>query len=332
MRAKLLNCLPSMRWIPHDIPESSSSSPSTSNPHSTHRIRFTRKPPLSSTSTKEEARRAARFPPHHRKSTLSLTSIQDADSSAVRAKTAPQLQSAFFGALPLEIRRLVYEYVVGEGEVVHLTLGVKRRYGHFLCDADQIGGRVGIDCGCRVLVGGRESRRLEQSALAMVRVCRRMYSEAISSLYRPHTFSLLHITHLLYLPSRLPTPRLNNIRTLRLRWAIRALPFLRRPIHSSRYAYREDTDNWIRVWKMLADMRGLRDLYIVITDPSPQALWQRNWCELEGKLLEPVKQVMTPRWFILCLPYSGCRTDWDMGDCGVELRKPNGGGLDDDEQ
>jgi hypothetical protein len=98
---------------------------------------------------------------------------------------------------------MVYEYVVGPSEVVHLTIGAKRRYGHFLCEAHQIGvesgseegagvegdgfeemgvdvvdedeERVGVDCGCRVLVGGRESRRLEQSALAMVRVCRRMY-------------------------------------------------------------------------------------------------------------------------------------------------------------
>jgi hypothetical protein len=83
---------------------------------------------------------------------------------------------------------------------------------------------------------------------------------------------------------------------------------------------------------MLADMTGLRDLYVVISDPSPQGLWQRSWCELEGKLLEPVKQVTRPRWFVLYLPYRECRTDWDMGDCKVELRKPDVNGVDDEGQ
>jgi hypothetical protein len=87
---------------------------------------------------------------------------------------------------------------------------------------------------------------------------RNRYSEFIPHLYRPHAFSLLHITHLLYLPSSLPPQRLAQIRTLRLRWAIRALPFLRRG-PSQRLAYYEDTANWVRGWGIIAGMEGLRD-------------------------------------------------------------------------
>jgi hypothetical protein len=147
------------------------------------------------------------------------------------------------------------------------------------------------------------------------------YNEAIPHLYRSHTFSLLHITHLLYLPTHLPQQRLNFIRKLNLRWAIRALPYLRRGT-AQRLAYREDTVNWEKEWNILASMTGLRDLYIVLIDPSPQGIWEANWSELEEELLEPVKQVVRPMWFELVLPFASCRTDWDMGESRVVLRRP----------
>ena len=101
------------------------------------------------------------------------------------------------------------------------------------------------------------------------------YSEAIPHLYHPLTFSILHITHLLYLPSRLPTPRLHSIRHLRLRWSIRALPLLRRG-PSRRLAYPEDTANWARGWSILADMQGLRELCVVLIDQSRDDMWERQ--------------------------------------------------------
>ena len=164
----------------------------------------------------------------------------------------------------------------------------------------------------------------------LIQHCINRYSEAITHLYRPHTFSLLHLTHLLYLPTRLPQQRLNTIRTLRLRWAIRALPYLRRgPTH--RLAYREDTQNWERGWSIIAGMTGLRDLYVVLIDPSPQDMWERNWLELEEQLLAPVKEVTRPKWFELLLPFASCKTDWDMGESRVVLRKPAGGVVEEDD-
>lgn len=157
------------------------------------------------------------------------------------------------------------------------------------------------------------------------------YSEGIPYLYRSHTFSLLHVSHLLHLPVAVPQPRLNQIRTLRLRWAIRALPYLRRG-PSDRVAYREDTAMWERGWAILAGMHGLRDLHVVIVDPSPQDLWERNWLELEERLLAPVSCVTGPRWFELVLPYASCGVEWDMGESRVVLRRPDGrAGQDDDD-
>ncbi|KAH9866070.1 hypothetical protein J1614_008634, partial [Plenodomus biglobosus] len=280
-------------------------------------------------------------PPPPRNQNPALTSEPDAD---ILARTHAQGQSDFFAKLPLELRRMVYEYVVG-AETVHLTLGAKRRFGHFICE-DRVrmrggGGGDGVDeeegedrgninknrhsnteCSCRVLVGGRKSSaKLNSAALGMLTVCRRMYTETTPHLYTPHTFSLLHITHLLYLPTRIPPQRLSSIHTLHLRWAIRALPHLRRG-PASRLAYREDTANWERGWNIIAALQGLRCLRVVLADPSPGQVWERGWLALEDVLLEPVKRVCAPECAVVVLPYRRCRVDWDLGASRVVLRRP----------
>jgi len=293
----LLSRLPGIRWTPSDMP---STDPSTSKPKSRN--------PFSLKAS----------PPEHgivrpRASTISLTSEPDVD---IDARTHAQGQSDFFTRLPLELRQLVYEHVMG-AEIVHLTLSTKKkRFGHFLCDSEGDGGREYM---CRVLVFGKKGARLYPGGPTVLRACRRMYSEAISYLYRAHTFSLLHITHLLYLPASIPQPRLNSIRTLHLRWAIRALPYMSRG-PSNRVVYRDDTANWEKAWTIIANMQGLRHLRVILMDPSPQWLWQSEWMELEDMLLDSVRMVTKPRDAIVVLPYPSCRTDWDMGESTVKLR------------
>lgn len=156
----LLDRLPGIRWAPHDIPstESSSSKPKSRNP-------FALKPSA----------------PQHgavrlRKSTLSLTSEPDVE---VDARTHAQGQSIFFARLPIELRRMVYEYVMG-AEIVHLTLSTKKkRFGHFLCNSDG----DSREYMCRVLVFGKKGARLYSGGVTIARVCRRMYVLPPSSDY-----------------------------------------------------------------------------------------------------------------------------------------------------
>jgi hypothetical protein len=79
--------------------------------------------------------------------------------------------------IPIEIRQMVYEYVMGE-ETLHLTFGAKKRFGHFICEdsgEDAIEEGDGRECGCTVLVGGRGGgRRLDSGCVGLVRSCRRM--------------------------------------------------------------------------------------------------------------------------------------------------------------
>lgn len=72
-------------------------------------------------------------------------------------------------------------------------------------------------------------------------------------------------------------------------------------------------------------MTGLRELYVVLADPSPQGMWERNWLELEEQLLKPLTNVTRPERFEVMLPFARCGVDWDMGESRVVLRKPDGG-------
>ncbi|KAL5399307.1 hypothetical protein PMIN06_007182 [Paraphaeosphaeria minitans] len=297
---KLSALLPAMRWIPHDI-----------------------EPPSSSKKEKDRPKRSILSwkptEPNHgalkrRKSVVSLTSEADEE---LDARTHMQGQSAFFAMLPIEIRKMVYEYVVGE-ETVHL-LFAKKRFRHFICRGDGGDG----ECGCKVLVGGSQCERLSRACVKMLVVCRRMYTEAAPHLYAPHTFSFLHITHLLYLPSHVPQPRLDTIRILRLKWTIRGMPYFRRNPSSKRPAYPEDTANWEKGWDILASMKRLRDLRVSIVDPSPEGIWEGHWLGVEGILIEAMKRVRIPRNYEVMLPYASCRVDWDVGGCNAKLLRPS---------
>lgn len=121
MRGRLLACLPAIRWVPHDIPSEGQQRRARSKPFSKKQLNprvESLKPPV-----------------YRRRSTLSITSTHDPE---LDARTSPQDQSLFFSKLPLELRRMIYELVVG-GEVIHLTLAGKGKFEHFLCEEGNLG-------------------------------------------------------------------------------------------------------------------------------------------------------------------------------------------------
>ena len=112
-----------------------------------------------------------------RKSAISLTSTPDRE---LDARTNFQWQATFFAKLPLEVRRMVYDYLY-EGKTIHLKLGEKKEklgrkevtFGNFVCTQERVG-----QCTCRVVVAGSPLEtslpQLEGAQLALVRTCRRM--------------------------------------------------------------------------------------------------------------------------------------------------------------
>jgi hypothetical protein len=79
-------------------------------------------------------------------------------------------------------------------------------------------------------------------------------------------------------------------------------------------------------------MQGLRQLRVVLIDPSPQQIWANVWLDVEDMLLDSVRTVNRPRDAVVVLPYPSCRTDWDMGDSTVRLRIPDDGSGTGDDQ
>lgn len=74
-------------------------------------------------------------------------------------------------------------------------------------------------------------------------------------------------------------------------------------------------------------MRGLRELYVVLVDPSPMEMWERSWVEVHGRLLESVRgleRVGGLRWCEVVLPYESCSVEWEGGSTSVvKLRRPS---------
>jgi hypothetical protein len=155
-----------VRWIPHDIVQPGSES-STHKKQSKDKEKPKRRTLLSFNKPTEPNHGA----PKRRKSVLSLTDNADEECDA---RTHMQGESMLFARVPIEIRKMVYEFVVGV-ETVHLTLGTKKRFGHFVCPAADEVGCERRDCECKVLVGGAgHGGRLSSAGLRMLRVCRRM--------------------------------------------------------------------------------------------------------------------------------------------------------------
>lgn len=97
-----------------------------------------------------------------------MISLTDEVDEHLDAKTNAQGQSLFFTKLPLEIRKMVYEYVVGE-ETVHL-LFARKSFSHFVCPVAE----EHEECDCKVLVGGAHCQRLSSACIRMLVACRRM--------------------------------------------------------------------------------------------------------------------------------------------------------------
>lgn len=147
------------------------------------------------------------------------------------------------------------------------------------------------------------------------------YTESIHHLYTPHIFSLLHQNHILFLSTKLPSPRLHQIRTLHLRWLLQGLPYFCRPTCLTRYAYPDATRHWAEAWRIFASMEGLRDLQVVIKELGARETWAHVWATVEQMILRDVEGVGVAK-VVVWLPYARCRVDWDMGCRGIVLKRP----------
>lgn len=155
---KLNTLLPTKRGVPHDNEPRTSGNTEKDKP---------RKFILGRRSSSE---------PYHgalRRKSSAISLVGDVNKE-LDGKTHAQHQSPFFAQLPIEIRKIVYEYVVGQ-ETIHL-LFAKKRFGHFICPE----GEDEEECDCKVLVGGAHVQHLSNACVRMLVICRRMLVDVLS--------------------------------------------------------------------------------------------------------------------------------------------------------
>ena len=191
-------------------------------------------------------------------------------------KTHDQLQSRLFARLPLELRQVIYGYVLG-GKVIHITR-LPTRLGHVTCfhESRHEGGTPyspsshqcwGIRFPRTTLYNGLwdESRIEDQDALnALLKTCRRVYSESIGYLYKDNIFDVNAPETILLLKQTVLLSRLQLISAVQMTWGFVS----ERDVDTSeRLRMRQGA--WEQVWKVLGDMKGLQSLRVELQhDPA----------------------------------------------------------------
>ncbi|RFU34861.1 hypothetical protein B7463_g1482, partial [Scytalidium lignicola] len=134
----------------------------------------------------------------------------------VLQRTEDQLESPLF-KLPLEIRRQIYEEVLG-GHVFHIYfVQAYRRLSHTRCK-DRSTPCNGAVCRSMVKIPGAKDDWGNISLLHMLQSCRRVYSEAIEMLYKENTFDFDSLNGVLQLSRTILPNRMKLVTSVQWRY------------------------------------------------------------------------------------------------------------------
>lgn len=221
--------------------------------------------------------------------------------------TNVQNQSSFFTKLPLEIRLQIYQYMLGNGGPIHI-LRKHRKLAHRLCRAYGTNPPktcVEAECWGARYTTGRMVQNLgiplwrevgdvaDRGLLDPVLTCRRLYSESISILYSHNTFDFDQRESLYSLSITILPDRFNMIRSIQLH-------------HLTNPANLNLPDVWVlweQIWRIIADMQGLRELRISFAARNFGRLADMREDGLEQKVLAPLRAVTKPKIFTVEVPW-----------------------------
>jgi hypothetical protein len=194
-----------------------------------------------------------------------------------------QPNSGLLSKLPLDVRVMIYDLVLG-GSTIHVSAGDNHsRIYHFICQVPQRITESQIHGQCHQLTtkrpttSPREQHAQATGLLPLLVTCRKVYSEAINTLYSSNAFEFTQIhTAFRFLTRMIPQPRLPAIRHFVLKMAVPRHPHL-----NSR-----TKRDWEDLFKLFsAEMTGLQSLYLTLgmlesvkqtirdTSDSEGALW-----------------------------------------------------------
>ncbi|MCJ1470032.1 hypothetical protein MMC07_008677 [Pseudocyphellaria aurata] len=183
----------------------------------------------------------------------------------------PQLDCALLSRLPLELRLQIYAFVFG-GPVIHLVQ-IPRRIAHTRC---RLSAAQDATRKCRPATWAPLDSRLGTVAtanLALLKTCRRVYTEAAHVLYATNTFDVNALSTFLGFTRTVTPSRLAAITRLNLSWMTVEMSFLR--------FQEKHFQQWWRCWFIIAfDMPGLRDLILWIIYAAPE--WVAPLTQVRG--------------------------------------------------
>ncbi|KAF2765853.1 hypothetical protein EJ03DRAFT_195451 [Teratosphaeria nubilosa] len=177
-----------------------------------------------------------------------------------------QAQASFLARLPLDVRMIIYDLVLG-GMVFHLHApDRKSRVVHTICTKPATIGQANHQC--HDTPSGRSSSNSYEETihdrkllLSLLLTCRRVYSEVIETLYSANTFDFTqNFAAFRFLKLTTPTQRLRSIRHFRMRMRIPHHPCLN---HRSKR-------DWNDLFGFFAgDLSGLQSLLLVLDPNQP---------------------------------------------------------------
>jgi hypothetical protein len=204
-------------------------------------------------------------------------------------RTDDQVDCGFISKLPYDVRLIIYEMVLG-GKVLHLSAeNPKSRIVHYVCKQPERIAEQDLHHICSDYSMGRPSSAPREhyphasGLLPLLVTCRRIYSEAICTLYSSNTFEFTqNFAAFTLLKYTIPPQRLSCFRHFRLHMRIPRHPSL-----NSRA-----TRDWQNLWSFFAnDMRGLQRLYLRLQMLQPmegQIESTRDDCADAERWMKPI--------------------------------------------
>ncbi|KAF2490887.1 hypothetical protein BU16DRAFT_585234 [Lophium mytilinum] len=249
--------------------------------------------------------------PSRRKRALSLTCEENSDSDQV---TFDQSQSPLYNKLPAEIRLLIWEAALGYSQIHVRPNPDDRKLEHMKCKDpshskqdcwrlfgwDRYTKLDFYDYGVPSLDGWSNVSPATEGLLALPLACRRIYSEAIPALYTLNTFSFAAFEPITAFSAAVLPHRFHSIQRLDIDVSF---VFLKFDPTSSNWAGCNDKLIWERAWRVIASMKGLRELNVRLVDlctsSNPMDLVSVLDADLEEDLWKPLKAVTRPKRFVV---------------------------------
>ena len=194
------------------------------------------------------------------------------------------VEKSVLNRLPLELRLMIYSYVLGRDKNLLILTPFKMRALRdeswspvFKSVLDAVGNGAVIT---------REDRRFWPQRTALLRTSRQVYTEAVELLYTGNTFVIRHSEMLSRLSKSIPPQRFNTIRSISVHWT---------PWQSGILAKWENREPWCRLWELIASMENLSILEVNILDWQPLHEGNSNYTHL----IEPISELRGLQEFVL---------------------------------